>query len=151
MAPKIGPTKGSGTAMTAPIAAATAARFATGFSNISFAPLSVYYSDNTPRSLGREPFKDGHLHREDLQNLVVARLVAHGDDRHVRLGLRRPNLDHLGDDTEAHAGPRRLRPGELKLGADEPVGERYGFHEHPHGQRRSMPAACCEAVEQRPL
>ena len=37
------PTNGSGIAMTAPMAAATAARFTTGFSNILFSPSSVLY------------------------------------------------------------------------------------------------------------
>src|SRR5438874_7277208 len=52
MAPMIGPTKGSGTATTAPMAAATAVRFTTGLSNILFTPSLCVIKLTQSGSLG---------------------------------------------------------------------------------------------------
>src|SRR6185369_11008110 len=75
----IGPTKGSGMATTAPMAAAIAVRFATGFSNIVLAPWLVYYNDNTvgsPASRFQEDRLVGRVRRRGMKFGLFAAAAA---------------------------------------------------------------------------
>src|SRR5262245_46877444 len=102
MAPTIGPMNGSGMATTAPMAAAMAARLATGFSNIVAAPFILYYTHNTLSS--RYKIVEGFS-----EALRPARGAGHGGIDQPGTRLRRSGIGRADAGAGRELGRRQFR------------------------------------------